>query len=359
MKKGWKIVIWVLLAGVIAFLAIKPVLNKQTKQEGAPGGAARAKLTVSAEVIKPATMTQYTINTGNISPAEQVDLKFESNGKITDIFFNEGEYVEQGTLLARINQEPLKAQLNKLESQVKLASDRVYRQEELLKRDAVSQEAYQSVLTEYNKLQADIELVKAQIAQTELRAPFSGTIGLRQLSVGAFATQSTPIATLTQTSNLKIDFNVPESYSSEVKKGTPITFTLLDNMGIERSYNAEVYAVESSVNKETRTLGVRALYDNSKGELMPGRYVSVTIVRDQIDNAISIPSECVIPEMGLYYVYLYRDGRAVPEYITTGLRTADRVQVLEGLSIGDTLLTSGVMQMRRGMAVDIKITNND
>lgn len=355
-----KTVKWILVGVtvlVVAGLVIIPKVSRGAgvagKEPGAvqPGGRQQKVLQVHAEVLASHLMTDKTVTTGNILPAEEVDLSFETSGKVVAIYFTEGEFVKKGTLLAKINDAPLQAQLKKLEAQVKLAQDRVYRQQTLLERDAVSQETYEAVLTEYNKLQADIELVKAQIDQTELKAPFDGVIGLRQLSEGAYANSSTKVASLAQVSELKIDFSVPESYAGEVKRGTPITFSLQDDQGRSRSFHANVYAVEAGVNRETRTLNVRALYSNKDRSLIPGRYISVEITRKAIVDALSVPAEAIIPEMGQYVVYLYNGGQAKPVIITAGMRTESRVQVLGGLCLGDTVLTSGVMQLRKGSRV--------
>ncbi|MDL2228516.1 efflux RND transporter periplasmic adaptor subunit [Bacteroidales bacterium OttesenSCG-928-K03] len=355
---------WVLIAIIAVFVAViiavpyfkRYFVGKDIKE--APSQAvstspSQRSLNVNAEIIKYQAMTDKTVTTGNILPSEQVDLAFESSGKITDIFFNEGEFIKKGTLLAKINDKPLLAQLQKLETQLPLAQDRVYRQETLLAKNAVSQEAYEYVVTELEKLKADIELVKANIEQTALYAPFDGIIGLREVSEGAYVSPTTNIARLTNISTLKIDFAVPESYANEVKKGTKIKFKLEDNSGIIRDYDAEVYAVESKIDMATRTLQVRALYDNPAMKLIPGRYTSVEITRNEIPNALSVPSEAIIPEMGRNLVYLYKDGIAQPAEIVTGIRTESRVQALNGISVGDTLIISGVMQLRTGTKVII------
>jgi membrane fusion protein (multidrug efflux system) len=265
--------------------------------------------------------------------------------------------VKQGDLLAKINDAPLQAQLKKLEAEVPLAGDRVFRQKTLLARDAVSQEAYEQVTTDYEKLMADIELVKANIAQTELRAPFDGIIGLRLVSEGAYATPATVIVKLTKISPLKIEFSVPERYETDVKDGTPIKFTMQSSDGSSLAYDARVYAVGAVIDQTTRTLKVRALYPNTDEAILPGRYLSVEVEKQQIDNALSVPSEAIIPEMGRSLVYLYKSGKAVQTEITTGLRTESRVQAIAGLNKGDTVITTGVMQLRQGMNVVIEQMN--
>ena len=200
---------------------------------------------------------------------------------------------------------------------------------------------------------ADIELVKANIAQTELRAPFDGIIGLRNVSEGTFTSPSTVIVKLTKITPLKIDFSIPERYSNEVKAGTRITFSLERNDGIMEQYHATVYAVESKVDLSTRTLKVRATYPNTREDILPGRLASVEITKKEIPNALTVPSEAIIPEMGKNIVFKYENGVAQPKEVQIGIRTESRVQILEGLALGDTIITSGVMQLRMGMKVSI------
>lgn len=355
-KTRWIIIsiIFVLIIAMIAF----PIIRKHLKAKentttlvGNSGG--KRVLNVEAEVLKSTAILDQIVSVGSTIPDEEVNLAFEASGKLTGIFFKEGAYVNKGDLLAKINDVPLQAQLKKLKAQVPLMTTRVYRQKTLLEKDAVSRETYESVVTEKEKLDADIELVEANIAQTELRAPFDGRIGLRYVSEGAYLSPSTVIASLARISPLKIEFSVPESHSSLIKEGTDIVFRMENDRGLYQDYQAEVYAVASVVDTDTRTLKVRAKYPNTKKDIMPGRHVSIIIEREKIEGAISIPNEAIIPEMGKNIVYLYKSGKAVPVEITLGIRSSDRVQVTNGVEMGDTLLTTGVMQLRSGMAVSI------
>lgn len=356
-KARWGVsaAIVLLIAGMIAFPKVKKNItaSKNASQDAPANQAARRTLSVNAEILDYRALSDKTVSLGSTMPDEEVDLSFESSGKITDIFFTEGSHVKAGQLLAKINDRPLQAQLKKLESQIQLASDRVYRQKTLLEKDAVSQEAYEQVTTEYDKLMADIDLVKANIAQTELRAPFDGIIGLRMVSEGAYASPSTVVAKLTRISPIKIEFSIPENYASDVKKGSQVVFRM-DTDGVIQDYKATVYAVESMVDVATRTLKVRAKYPNSDENIIPGRYVSVEVNRGEIKDAIAVPSEAVIPEMGRQIIYLYKNGAAVPQEIILGIRTDSHVQVTRGLEKGDTILVSGVMQLRTGMKVNIE-----
>lgn len=311
-------------------------------------------LRVNAQVIKPHLLTDEILVTGRLVPDEEVNLSFEASGKITDIFFTEGTPVKRGELLAKVNDSQLQAQLKRLEAQVPLAEDRVFRQDALLKRDAVSKEAYEQVKTELATLNADIENIKANIDMTELRAPFDGVIGLRQVSAGAYASPTTVVAKLTKVTPLKVEFSVPERYAREIKKGTNLDFHVEGKLN---AYRAQVYATESSLDMETHSLTVRAIYPNRNGELLPGRYTDIRLKQKEIADAIAIPSEAIVPEMGRNKVFVYRNGTAEPTDVVIGIRTDAEVQIVQGLAIGDTILTSGTLQLRKGMPVEIQSIN--
>lgn len=311
-------------------------------------------LRVNAQVIKPHLLTDEILVTGRLVPDEEVNLSFETSGKITDIFFTEGTPVKRGELLAKVNDSQLQAQLKRLEAQVPLAEDRVFRQDALLKRDAVSKEAYEQVKTELATLNADIENIKANIDMTELRAPFDGIIGLRQVSAGAYASPTTVVAKLTKVTPLKVEFSVPERYAREIKKGTNLDFHVEGKLN---AYRAQVYATESSLDMETHSLTVRAIYPNRNGELLPGRYTDIRLKQKEIADAIAIPSEAIVPEMGRNKVFVYRNGTAEPTDVVIGIRTDAEVQIVQGLAIGDTILTSGTLQLRKGMPVEIQSIN--
>lgn len=314
----------------------------------------RKVLNVNAKVLQPQLLTDEILISGSLLPDEEVDLSFETSGKIMEINFKEGSFVKKGDLLAKVNDRPLQAQLQRLTAQLKLAEDRVFRQNALLERDAVSQEAYEQVKTELATLNADIDLVKANIQQTELRAPFDGIIGLRQISVGTYASPSTVVAKLTKVTPLKVEFAVPERYANEVKTGANLDFTLEGKL---ESFHATVYARESKIDPTTHTLTIRALYPNSKGEVMPGRYASICLNKQEVEGALAIPSEAIVPEMGKDKVFLYKSGKAQPVEIVTGIRTESQVQVVQGLQAGDTIIVSGTLQLRTGLPVTLDEIN--
>ena len=353
---------WGLVALILVSLSVWGVYSQLPKENEELAAADKAVksaqnkniLNVNAIIASPQTISDEIFINGNLLPDEEVKLSFETSGKIVEINFKEGSFVKKGELLAKVNDKSLQAQLQRLTSQLKLAEDRVYRQSSLLKRDAVSQEAYEQVKTELATLKADIELVKANIELTELKAPFDGVIGLREVSVGTYASPSVVVAKLAKISPVKVEFAVPEHYADDVQVGYNVEFSLPGKL---EPFKAKVYAKESKIDPVTHTLTVRALYDNHKGETLAGRYASVNLEKQRIENAITVPSEAIVPEMGVDKLYLYKSGKAQPVTVTTGIRTDAAVQIVSGISQGDTIIVSGTLQLRMGLPV--KLDNVD
>ncbi len=355
MKKKWIITAAVIAGFCLAAGGYKYYSHSKSGQEDAPVAAVAKKnniLNVNGLVIKTQKLTDELSMVGNLVPDEEVDLTFETSGKIVEINFQEGAAVRKGDLLAKVNDKPLVAQLSRHEAQLKLANDRVFRQSTLLQKDAVSQEAFEQARTELAMLNADIDIVKQNIALTELRAPFDGVIGLRNVSEGAYANTSVVVAKLTKISPLKIDMYIPERYADQIKKGTKLSFTV---EGINETFEATVYAKESEVDASTRMIAVRATYPNSNGRLMPGRFVSAKIRMQDIPEAIAIPTESIVPEMGVDKVYKYVNGKAKAVSVKTGLRTDAQIQIIEGLQLGDTIITSGTLQLREDLPVTLDV----
>ena len=295
-------------------------------------------LNVNGLVLRPQTFTDAISVIGNLLPDEEVDLSFETSGKIVEINFREGTPVRKGDLLAKVNDRPLQAQLSRYEVKRKMTDDEFA-------------QAYEQARTELAILNADIAIVRSNIALTELRAPFDGVIGLRNVSEGAYASPSVVVAKLTRIAPLKIDFYIPERYANQIRPGTPLTFTV---EGRNETFRAMVYATESKIDPTTHLFSVRAHYPNTQGlQLLPGRFATVHIQLQEIPDAIAVPTEAIVPEMGVARVFRYRNGRAEAVEVQTGLRTDASVQILSGLQPGDTVITSGTLQLRTDLPVKL------
>jgi membrane fusion protein (multidrug efflux system) len=356
------IILIIVLLGIILYPKIKPMFKPEpglntsvpANAKGIHGGS--QPLFASGYVITPTRMNELIYSTGSLIPDEEVELSFETSGKVVGIFFTEGRRVKKGELLAKINDKPLQAQLLKLQAQLKLTREREYRQRQLLDRDAISRENYDQVSTELQSLEADSMLIEAHISETELRAPFDGIVGLRMISEGAFATTQTKIVQLVRISPLKVEFSIPERYAGEVTPGFPISFVI---DGFHKTFTANVYAVAPKVDVNTRTIVARALYPNRDEELKPGRFASVRALLSQIDNTIAIPTQAVIPEMDGEKVFIYKNGKAEEVRVTLGIRTESHIQVRNGLHFGDTVLITAILQLRHNFPVllDTLVTN--
>jgi membrane fusion protein (multidrug efflux system) len=310
----------------------------------------RRTLPVDAYVIKSHGVTDiYPVNSFFL-PSEEVDLCFEASGRITEIMFEEGSYVQKDQLLAKVNDARLQAQLKKLQAQLALYNSKEFRQKLLLEKDAISQEAYDESSTLVEATLADIELIKAQIRETELRSPFDGFIGLRQVSEGAYANPAVIVAKLTKVSPLKLELSIPEAYINMVKVGTSIVFNI---DGDTLQYRAEVYATESKIDVSTLSFTVRAYYPNVDRKIPPGRFASVVLQLNYDKNGISVPSESVIPDLGEHVVYKVTNNKAEKTQVEPGVRTESYVQVLRGLNVGDTVVTTGILQLRDGIDLQI------
>jgi len=349
------ILIVVFIAGVIFYPKYKPLLAKKLKSPGTMQGAGpvrqqQQKLNAVGYLIKPTQMSELINSIGSLRPDEEVDLSFETSGKIVKINFTEGTKVRKGDLLAKMNDRPLQAQLEKLQVQLKMAEAKEFRQRSLLDKDAISQESYDQIQTDVQSIKADINLITARISETELRAPFDGSIGLRYLSEGTYVNTSTKIAKLVKLNPIKIDFSISEKYASQVSIGYPISFSIVGTES-DKVYKATVYAFDPRISEAMRTISLRALYDNKNEELKPGRYAGITLELSKIENAISIPTEALIAEMDGERVFVYKGGKAKSINVTTGLRTESMIQITNGLNFGDTLLTTGIMQLRQNLPV--------
>ena len=344
-----------LIVGVIFIVLLVIILPKVISSDDENTGANNQRrmggeIPVTAHITTYEKLSNNVYTTGTILANEEVELKSEISGKIVEIAFKEGAYVNKGDLLIKINDADLQAQLRKAESKVKLIEDREERQRQLAKNQMISQEDYESTLNDLEASKAEFDLIKAQIDKTEIRAPFSGIVGLRGVSEGSFVTTSTVMARLQNLSNLKVDFAIPQKYASLVNIGDEIIFKLSSG---DADYKARVYAIEPKIDPSTRTLKLRAICETNYKGLFPGAFVNVQVKLKETENAILVPTVAVVPELKGQSVFLLKDGTVVSQPVEIGIREEKRVQIVSGLAEGDTVITSGILQMRPAAKVNI------
>lgn len=313
-----------------------------------PAGAPMMK--VDGFVVSATALTDNLELPGSIIANEATTINPEISGRLVFLNASEGKAVGKGSLIAKIYDGDLVAQLNKLRVQVQVAEQTAKRYEELLKINGISQQEYDLAVLNINNLKADIAIVRSNIMRTEIRAPFSGTLGLKNISPGAYVTPATIITTIRQNSQLKLDFTLPERYSNKVKTGQLVSFTA---EGSSKVYNASIIATESGVSVDNRSLIVRSLVINNDGRILPGQFVKVRTNFDPEPDALMVPSQAIIPQARGKKIAIYRNGAAFFEDIETGARDSANVQVLTGLKVGDTIITTGLMSLKPGGKVQI------
>ncbi len=354
MKNKKKLWIYGLFIVVIIVIVIPKLNLTGNGDDPASNKKVDAPVPVEVLILKPKTVDDRIFTNGTIIGNEEVDLRSEISGKVIQILFEEGKRVKKGELLVKINDSDLKATLAKNQSKVDLAKDREFRLRQMLDKNLTSQQEYDAALSELKGAQADMDYVKAMIDKTEIKAPFDGIIGLRSVSVGSYISPQTKIASIQSLNPIKIDFSVPQKYSDEVKSGKQIEFKL---QSTGKSYRGEIYAVEPKIDENTRTLLARAIASNDNYELLPGAYVEVAIILNQIKDALMIPTQALVPDIRGEKVFVYKDGKAESYAVKSGIRTDREVQLLSGVSVGDTVITSGIIQMRPGVPVQITQVN--
>ncbi|RMG56465.1 MAG: efflux RND transporter periplasmic adaptor subunit [Bacteroidetes bacterium] len=337
---------------LLLFLILQRVGIFEPKSEpGAASGPSTAPpLPVSAFVVKPVSLTERLSVSGTVLPDESVEISSEVSGKVATIHFQEGSFVKENQLLVKINDDELKAQLKQVEVRLDLAKQLEARREKLLAGGGVSQEEFDEALTERESLEAQAALLQVQIDKTEIRAPFAGYMSLREVSEGSYLTPGRRITTLVRTNPVKIEFAVPEKYGQILGPGTDVQFTV---EGVEGSYSGKVYARDPSIDLETRTLVLRARSANPGGKLLPGAFANIEVALGTYPEALMIPTEAVVPEREGQMVYGYTGGTVTPHRVTTGIRQAEQIQITGGLEAGDTILTTGLLQVRPGATVTL------
>ncbi|WP_179862229.1 efflux RND transporter periplasmic adaptor subunit [Longibacter salinarum] len=336
------------VAILLVGLAIPRLFASSSEGNGNQGGGSGAPLGVDIFVAQPTRVTETLQTSATLRANESVELTSEASGKVTSIRFEEGSRVRAGQLLLTINDAELQAERKRLEYRLQLAEDREERQQSLLDRGGVSQEEYDAVANEVSVLRAELDLVEARIEKTEIRAPFAGTIGLRNVSEGSYISPQTTISTLQALNPMKVDLAVPEQYAGRIQPGQTISFR---TRGTDRAFEGDVYAVEPRIEPSTRTLRLRARADNGDGALRPGAYADATIRLGTVPDALMVPAMAVLPTLGGQRLFVKENGTAQPRNVSLGVRTDSTVQVINGLAPGDSVITSGIQNLRAGLPV--------
>ncbi len=322
------------------------IISCKDEKKDAPAAAGPRKtppLQVEGFIVRTESLSEKIEVPGTLMPFETTEIRPEISGRLVSINIPEGRYVSKGTVLARIFDGDLQAQLKKLEVQLSIAEKTAERYKELLKINGISQQEYDLAELQANNLRADISLVKVDINRTQIRAPFNGQVGLKNISVGAYVSPTNVLTTISQVNRLKLEFTVPEKYSEDMKPGKTISFGIT---GTTKQFSAAVMATETAIEANTRSLKVRAVVNQNDKLLVPGAFAKVSLDLGKNNAALIIPTQAVIPQARNKRVVLYRSGAPEYQIVTTGIRDSTFVEITDGLKVGDTVITTGLLAIR-------------
>lgn len=347
------IVYTLIIVGIGAFIAYRITENNSAKEKNEnTGGGKKQPIAVTGMVLKPQEFADNLSLSGSIEANEQIDIRSEVSGIVESINFKEGSSVTKGQILFKVNDRELRAQLAQVKTAQNLSSENERRAKLLLQKEAISQEEYDIASADFLSAKAQAQLIQAQLAKATVRAPFSGKIGLRYISQGTYVTPTTLIAKLVNTNQLKITFSIPEKYASQMKVNNTLSFTVA---GSKEVFTAKIYAIEPEIEVATRTLKLRAIAQNLEGKLLPGTFANVTLPLEKLTDALLVPTEALIPIQNGKKIFVVENGQAKEIIVETGARTDKDILITSGLKAGDTILTSGVMTLKDGSPVKVKL----
>lgn len=305
---------------------------------------------VDAIIATPQPVVNVIEANGTVVANEYVALRPEVNGRLTYLNVQEGSHVTQGTVIARINDADLVAQLEKSKVLLDLAVHTEQRYKKLLEVNGINQSDYDATLNQVKSLKADIDYTQTLIDKTIIRAPFSGVVGLRMVSLGAYVTSADVIASIQQLDKMKVDFTLPEQYSNVIKRGGTVDIEL-DASGQVKE-KATIIAIEPQINQDTRNLLVRALIKG--GSVNPGAFVKVDVQSNVDKKAIMVPTNSIIPDDKNNQLILVKNGKAFFVNVQTGFRQANDVEIIKGVNPGDTVVVTGVLFARPKTPVKVR-----
>lgn len=323
-------------------LLAMPLMASAVLAQGSPKAT---PLAVEVYVVKDLPFAQTVSTVGTLRANESVTLVSELSRRLVKVHVTEGSEVAAEDLLFKLDDSDLVAELGEIDARLELAGSVKQRVANLLPRKAISQQEAENSIAAFDILNAERKIKAVQISKTEIRAPFAGRVGVRQVSEGAFVTPSTPLITLQDISRIKVDFPLPERYSGKVASGQKFTFTVAGN---GRSFEGVVTVLEPAIDEATRSLLVRGLCANPQG-LQPGGFAEVTLTLDGLASGFLVPSQAIVPSAQGHGIYLVENGRAKLQPVEIGARTDERVQILRGVKEGDMVATTNLLRIRPGI----------
>jgi membrane fusion protein (multidrug efflux system) len=331
--------------------APKPDAPKADAAKPAATAAAKPGLPVKAEPVKVSKVDDDVSAVGSLLAEESVIIRPEIDGRIVALHFQEGQAVSAGTRLVTIDSTEYEAQAAAQRADLKTEEQRLARTKDLYEQKFISKDALDVQVGNVARLKAHVDEAQSRVAKTVIRAPFSGIVGLRQVSPGAYVKAGNDIVRLENVSSIKVDFRIPENYLSKIRPNQEIAVKL-DAYPMEE-FRGRVYAVEPVVDERTRTIAMRARIPNKGFKLKPGMFVRVAVTLDSRPNALIIPEQAIWPQGKDSYVYRVVDGKAALTKVDIGNRAPGTVEIIKGLAANDMVITDGQMKLKDGAPVSV------
>lgn len=336
-------------APILLFLLVACTENPSEQSGSAP--AAKPKLSTEAFRVTPVPFSDEIKTTADLLPIEQVSLMAPISGQVLDIYFKEGASVKKGEKIIHIYDRNWRAEIEGLKAQLENKQKDLERKKALLEVGGSTQEEIDELHATTETLNANIQKLQLNIELANVKAPFSGVLGMRDFSEGAFLKEGQEITTLTELNQLKVDFSLPQEFLSSIKIKSTVRLLIGKD-----TLNTTIYAINPLINSESRTINVRALLKQPTNKMiMPGSFAEVLISTNHIKDAFLVPTQAIVPEINDQTVYVYKSGKAVRKTIQLGIRTADMVHVTQGIYEGDTIITTGLLQVKEGMGIDLQL----
>ena len=317
----------------------------------APAAAAKPGLPVKAEAVKISRISDDVSAVGSLLAEESVIIRPEIDGRIVGLHFQEGQTVTAGTRLVTIDNTEYEAQAAAQRADLKTEEQRLARTKDLREQNFISKDALDVQLGNVARLKAHVDEAQSRVAKTVIRAPFSGILGLRQVSPGAYVKAGSDIVRLENVSSIKVDFRIPENYLSKVRPNQEIAVKL--DAYPDEDFKGRVYAVEPVVDERTRTIAMRARIPNKGFKLKPGMFVRVVVTLDSRPNAVVVPEQAIWPQGKDSFVFRVVDGKAALTKVDIGNRAPGTVEILKGLAANDIVITDGQMKLKDGAPVSV------
>lgn len=343
--------------GINRFIVIPVIIGftacgkKNSPQAAGPSTVQSGPLPVEIYVAAPQPYSYSYTSTGTVVPDEETELKAELAGRIVQLNLPEGQTVAKGTLLVKLYDADLLAQKAKLQNQLNIEKRTLQRLEKLKNVQGVAEQEYDLADSRVKTLEAELQLLQTQLDRTEIRAPFEGTIGLRNVSLGTYLMPGMRVATLRKLQPLKVDFNIPEKFTPYIKAGGRIK-CYFD--GTDSACFGEILATDKVVDANTRNLKIRARLIKPPDYILPGASAKVQFEAGSSQSIIFVPTQAVVAQARSSAVFLCKNGKAVKTIIIPGIRRAGLLEVKSGIQEGDTVITSGILFLKPDMPVTIK-----